>query len=339
MKYIVTGIVLLLCCFSMIYGFEIPVAEFQSISDSDQVVAINGDTFSQAVFKSLTEQDAQGLVGFKYKNRESTGGVVKSQLDAAKNCEIHGWELLVYGQIVAREYGYDVEIKIYSHPERTVIRTILVRAAMVDYETLISDCSVKLFGYFSSLLKVDAEKKPFVAESNSLITSHTLEWWGTIPPWMQTITSIVGYHGTLGFRLGAPLWTNGEWAWMQEFALGVGFHFGMSPANVVKSYLYDIDIGPNISWAFVWQRQQEIRIGIEPGVKIHVLNYVPMYDSAKTDAWVWYGGQLTVEYRFWVDTARTFGIGLEAGVASYFTNPFYLDYRVGVDFAWKGKAE
>lgn len=332
-------IIVLFCSVHVIFAFEVPVAEFQSIADTDSIKAVGSQAFSQAVFAAVSALDRQGLVGFKYKGRDVTNNIVRSQMDAVKECEIHGWELLVYGQIVTKEFGYDVEIKIYSHTDRKILRSILLRSTIEDYESLIKDCASKIYTYFSNFLRVDVDKKPFIAESDTIITSHTVEWWGTVPPWLDTTSSIAGYHGTVGIRLGSPIWTNGEWTWIQEFGVGLGFHFGMSKVGVITSYLYDIDFGLNATWAFVWQHQQEIRIGLEPGVKIHILNYQPLFDNSTTDVWCWYGTQLNLEYRFWLDAPRTFGIGLEVGVASYFVDPFYLDYRVGISFAWKGKVE
>lgn len=328
----------LICCLvcGFVSAFEVQIAEFQTTGDSVETAPVNSALFNKQFFTDLIILDSSGLIGFKYRDGISTNGVVISQADAVKNCEINGWEILVYGQVVSKNYGYDVEVKIYSHPERTVIRTFLLRSAPDDFENLAMDCASKVYAYFASLLMISTEKKTYVAEGDSFITSHTLEWWGTIPPWNDVVTSIAGYHGSFGYRLGTPLWTNGEWSWLQEFGLGLGFHFGMNDPSVIDATYQDLDIGPMATWALVWQRQREMRLTVEPGVKVHILHYVPMYDSDQIDAWTWYGARLDLEYRMWLNSRRTFGIGLRGGVATYLADPFYLDYRVGVNFAWKG---
>lgn len=330
------GLVLLSFLAMSAYSFEVPLAEFQTTTENDQLIALDAKTVSRSIFTSLTVHDRQGLIGFKYNDQGATGGFVKSQFDASRVCEIYGWEVVIYGQIITKNYGYDVEIKIYSHPDRQVKKTFLLRSSSGDLESLLTDSASKIFSYFQQLLKLENDSSAFSTDVNSIATSHTIEWWGTVPPWSTALVAIAGYHGTLGFRLGTPLWTNGEWSWIQELGLGFGFHFGWSAPGVIDSRLYDIDVGPRATWALVWQRQREFRISVEPGVKIHVLNYQPLYGDNKTDLWVWYGGLIDFEYRFWLDAERTFGMGLQAGVAAYFASPFYLDYRVGIDFAWKG---
>lgn len=335
-------LVLVICIAGILQAlnaFEVPVAEFQTLSDSEQINSVDSRDFNQSLFSALTVKDQQGLIGFKFIDSSSTSGIIKSQIDAVKDCEIHGWEIVVYGQIVSKEFGYDVEIKIYNHPDRKIIRAFLLRSSKDDYDTLIEDCANKIFTYFSEFLRVDLVKKPIIAEANAIITTHSLEWWGMVPPWLDIMTSIAGYHGTVGFRLGSPLWTNGEWSILQEFGTGIGFHFAMSKVGVISSYLYDIDFGLSATWVFSWEHQQELRVGIEPGVKIHILNYIPLYESTTTDVWSVYGAQLNLEYLFWLDAQRSFGIGLESSIASYFVNPFYLDYRVGINLAWKGKVQ
>jgi len=332
---------LLIICGSLLdlYAVEIPVAQFAVVTNgiTSHGAEIASASLSQGIFNQIISLDQAGAIGFTYRDSNATGGMVLSQIDAAKTCEIYGWETLVYGQLTFQEYGYDVEIKIYNHVTRQIEHSFLLRSATADFDHLINDCARRLYDYFAEALKISAHAAPVNQDGNSVVTSHTLEWWGVIPPWLDSVVPIAGYHGTVGIRLGKPLWSNGEWTWIEEFGLGVGFHWALSKPTVVSAQWYDIDLGPSATWAFVWQRQQEIRVTLEPGVKIHILNYLPLYGSSQVHAVTWYGGQLDLEYRFWLDTERTFGIGLEGGVAGYFTNPFYLDYRVGVDFAFKGK--
>jgi hypothetical protein len=61
-----------------------------------------------------------------------------------------------------------------------------------------------------------------------------------------------------------------------------------------------------------------------------------MYNDNRTNAIVWYGGGLDVGYRLWVNSLRTFGIGIEGGMSSYMTKPFFLEYHVGASVIWKG---
>lgn len=318
---------------------DVQFAEMYVVGDRDGTEEFDSVDFSEEVFHEIVLRDTRGLIGYKYRDRKDTEGVVNSEISAAKACEIHGWELLVYGQITLGLHGYDAEIKIYNHPERRVVKRFLLRAAREDLQILALDCAERVSAYFAEVLQVERERKNYITENNAIVTSHVLEWWGTGTPWNESVTSIIGYQGRVGFRLGDPLWTDGEWAWLHEYGLGIAFHFGTSVEGVIESRIFDFDVGPDVTWAFVWQRRHEFVLTAEPCAKIHVLNYQSLYESAATDVWVWYGLKLDIEYRLWVNSKRTLAIGIRAGAGVFFTEPMYVDYHIGAGICWKGGIE
>lgn len=319
-----------------LYAFEVQVSEFQSTAEITQTDALDSADFSRNLFQAIAAKESRGLIGFRSRDRKETGGIVKSELDAMKACEIHGWEILVYGQVSAKSYGYDVEVRIYSHPERAVLKTFLLRSAAGDKSALIDDTAARVYGFFADLLQVEKEKPVFVAEGDAIVTSHALEWWGVVSPWNESMIAIAGYDGRIGFRLGNPIWTNGHWAWFQEYGFNLAFHFGTGRTGSLDANIYDFDIGPNMTWAFVRQRKTEVLATVEPCAKIHLLKYQPLYEETGTDAWVWYGLKFDAEYRVWLNSRRSAGMGLRAGLSAFIADPAYLEYRVGACFAWKG---
>ena len=310
-----------------VFAADVQFAEMYVIGNAETSEPFDSRSFSDTVFHEIVLRDTRGLIGYKFRSRKDTEGLVNSEISAAKACEIHGWELIVYGQVAVNSYGYDVELK------------FLLRSAREDLGLLAQDCAERVSGYFADLLQVERERMNYIAENNSLITSHVIEWWGVGTPWNESVVPIIGYQGRVGLRFGDPLWTDGEWAWLQEYGVGLAFHFGVNADGAIESRIFDFDIGPDVTWAFVWQRRHEIVVTAEPCAKIHVLNYQSRYEESSTDLWVWYGMKLDLEYRFWINAKRTLAIGLRAGIGAFYTDPLYFDYRIGAGVCWKGGVE
>ncbi len=316
-------------------ALETSLAEFLVTSDTD-AAGIDAVKFNQQLLSAVASLDSKGSVGFRYRPSAETGGLVRSAADAVRICEVNGWETLIYGQLVQRAESIEAEIRIYSHPDRKLVHTYLLRSSKEDYDTLVADCAQKIYGYFAQLLYLSKPVATYTAEKNSWITGHSLLWWGALPKWSGVLTTIAAYQGTWGVRFGDPLWTNGEWSWLGELGLSSEFLFALNARDVVPSRLYDVAFGPKITSDWVWQRRQELSVSVIPAARFHILNYVPLFGSSTWTTGMWYGGEVETGARFWVDEQRTFGIGVTLGGSVYAVKPLYADYQVGVSLTWKG---
>jgi len=327
----------LLFCGSLgLSAYETSVAEFLVSNESDQRAVVDGPTFNSKLFTDLVTLDSQGSIGFRFHPATQTNGAVRSMTDAAQVCEMNGWETLVFGQINQREASIDVEIHIYSYSEGKVERKILLRSAPDDYQNLISDCAQKIYDYFARQLHLKQITSSAVEEKNSWVTNQGACWWGMNEPWSGSLVAIAGYMGSCAFRLGEPLWARGDWSLSQEFGVSAAFEYAMNQPEVIPSELYDVQFGPMACWDLSWQRKHEFVVSLIPLAKFHFLDYRPLYSSTRLSATTWYGGALDLAYRIWINPSRTFGLVMDAGLSSFVTEPFYLEYHAGVALAWKG---
>lgn len=317
-------------------ALETAIAEFVVTSETDQGNGIDPQDFNSKLVGQTAALDVRGAVAFRYHPADDTRGLVRSSVNALQACEVNGWELMVYGQVVRRPASIDAEIRIYSHPDRKVLRTYLLRSAPEDYDLLIADCAQKIYGYFAQTLYLTKAEVRYTAEKNSWVTDHGASWWAVLPPWGEVLTTVAGYRGTYSLRFGDPLWTNGEWAALWEVGGFGALSFALNSAKTIPSRQFDLTLGPTVTCDLVWQRQQEIWVSLSPSARIHWLNYQPLYESAQWAAVVWYGGAWDLGYRFWADTQRTFGLGIFVGGSVYAASPLYGDLHTGVNLTWKG---
>jgi len=318
------------------WALETSVADFFTSSSDELAAPIDSKSFQDKLMADLTGLDAGGSVGFHYHPSAETDGTVRSTLDAARACEIHGWEILAYGQLVRTATSYEVEIHIYDHPHRKVLKTILLRSSLEDFPTLITDCAQKVYSYFAQTLQLSKADSPYLAEKNSWITQHGAFWWGVLPPWNKNIVPIVAYQGSYSLRLGDPVWANGEWAWLQEYGLWLRLAYATNTVGIIPYHLFDTDFGPAITENLIWQRRHEFTLSLIPTARIHALDYRSLYQAEKLSGAVWYGAAANLSYRFWIDPLRTFGLSIESGFSWFAAEPFYGEFHAGVALAWRG---
>lgn len=322
-----------------LWGLETSLAEFSVTSEVTQGEGVSSEQFHADLLSALVALDTKGAIGFRSRPSSETGGLVTSTLEAARVAEINGWETVVYGQLVQRVTSLDVEIRIYSHPARDVVKTFLVRSTHDDYESLLVDCAQKIYGFFAQGLYLAQSRERYTAESNSWITDHGALWWGTLGAWSEVFVPVVGYRGAYGLRFGDPLWTNGEWALVAQLGVQGEFWFALHQPEVIPSRLYDAVLGPVFTTNLVWQRQQEAFLSVVPAARIHFLNYQPLHEDTQWAASAWYGGVLEAGYRFWANAQRTWGVGVVFGGSMFAAEPLYADFRLGLSLAWKGGLE
>jgi hypothetical protein len=326
----------LLGCLEQVEALETAVGEFPVTSEADLESQIDSKDFNAKLMARLVALDTKGSVGFHYHPGSETNGVIRSSVDAVQACEIHGWETLVYGGLVQRQASLEVEIHIYGHVDRKILKIVLLRSTLEDYDTLITDSAQKIFDYFAKLLVLNKAESHYTAEKNSWVTDQGAFWWGTTSPWNNVLVPIAGYQGTYSVRLGDPLWANGEWAWLQEFGFYGSFSYATNAQGIIPFRLYDGAIGPLYGWDFVWQRQQEFFVTMVPAARFHFLDYQALYEPEQWSASTWYGGIVNLGFRLWIDPRRTFALGLEGGVSAYAVDPFFWEYHLGASLVWKG---
>jgi len=286
------------------------------------------ESFSWAFEQELANADTLKILNVRKVGVESVSSIIQAANISSKE----NIDLLVFGKLSKNRFSYELEIDIYDHGKKEIIKRIFSKSEQKDQRFLLTDAAKRTAAYLYELLGAKAIPERKYWEGWGM--EFKPAWYGTVEGSNKVIQG--AFAASIGiFAQPKDWWVDlGKAMWYFHWGVQLQYHIGLNTEKLQTFYEHGYIVGfpwaTGISWG-----NQEIEIGVIPGFRLDYIYQELKYNDPKESVYIGPNLGFSLAWMYWLDEKRTIGVGVQEAIAyTWYSKPL-LDNYIGLLLRWK----
>lgn len=256
--------------------------------------------------------------------------MVSNLLDASKFCENEAVDNIIYGFIKTERGRAFIELRLYNHESRSIVRTFYAGDNLDQINRLIDDAAFKIHSYFVDELGLYEDKDKREEPDLLSLTLGAGYWAPLMKEWGDAEESL--------FSVKAGLLLNPDYDLIDHYNMALTFHFGISfsyemgindPAYEIF-YLHRIKALIPVELRLNLITKHDISLHLSPLYQLDILDKRKKYDDSEIDLSSGFGFSTGIAYHY--NFSKYFSAGISNNLDFIFYQSPQVTYRPEFSF-------